>query len=121
MKRSTVVRRSALQLAALFLAGATVTFAGEPDVSAQKPQLIGHMVVTAAPDPVLLGHMVVTAAPERALLGNMVVTATRVARTNTLVADLGAMTVTAPRVTTLARNDAQKAASLHAAADLPRR
>lgn len=90
MKRSTVAFRSALQLATLFLAAAPVTFGGEPGTSQREPELIGHMVVTAA--------------PERPFIGHMVVTATQLARTNTRVADLGAMTVTAQRVTTLARN-----------------
>lgn len=96
MKRSTlvIVSRRALQLATLLLAATPVTFGGEP--------------VTSVGDGPLIGAMVVTATPERPLIGHMIVTASRLAPADALVADLGAMTVTASRITSVVRNDAAK-------------
>lgn len=95
MTHSTLISlsRRTLQLATLsLLAAASVTSAGEP--------------VTADHDGQLIGHMVVTAPREHALIGSIVVTAGRLAP---IYADLGAMTVTASRDTTLARNQAPQA------------
>jgi hypothetical protein len=97
MKHSTWISlsRRALQVTTLFLAAAPVTFGSEPVTSPGEGQLIGHMVVTAA--------------RERQLIGHIVVTAGRLASANAAIADLGAMTVTARRETTLAREDASQA------------
>jgi hypothetical protein len=95
MTHSTLISlsRRTLQLATLsLLAAASVTFAVEPVTSDHEGQLIGHLVV-AAPR-------------EHALIGSIVVTAGRLAP---IYADLGAMTVTASRDTTLARNQTPQA------------
>jgi hypothetical protein len=96
MTHSTLLSlsRRTLQLATLsVLAAASVTLAGEPVTSEREGQLMGHMEVTAT--------------RERPLIGSMVVTANRLMP---IYADLGAMTVTAPRETTLARNQTPQAA-----------
>jgi hypothetical protein len=94
MTHSTLISLSrTLQLATLsLLAAASATFAGEPVTADHEVQLIGHMVV-AAPR-------------EHALIGSIVVTADRL---TPIYADLGAMTVTASRDTTLARNQTPQA------------
>ena len=95
MTHSTLISlsRRTLQLATLsLLAAASVTFAGEPATPDHEGKLIGHMVV-AAPR-------------EHALIGSIVVSAGRLAP---IYADLGAMTVTASRDTTLAGNQAPQA------------
>lgn len=84
----TNLSRRALQSAAFFLALAPLCFAGEPVASAAVSPL-GEMVVTATRVPPLMGHLVVTAP--------------RIAPAHVAVADLGSMTVNAPRETVLAR------------------
>ena len=122
MTYSTMVSlsRRALQLTALFVATAPVSFGGEPVPSHHEGQLIGHVmvtadrerelighvVVTAAREPELVGHVIVTATRERELMGHIVVTADRLAPEYVAIADLGAMTVTARRETPLASIDA---------------
>ena len=93
MTHSTLISlsRRALQLTTLCLAVAPVTFGSEPVTSFREGQLIGQMVVTATREHQLIGHMVVTAS--------------RLAPASVVFADLGAVTVTAPRETALARQD----------------
>lgn len=97
MTHSTLITlsRRALQVTALFLAAAPVTFGSEPVTSTGEGELIGHMVVTAA--------------RERQLIGHIVVTAGRLAPAYVAIVDLGAMTVTARRETALAFSDRPQA------------
>ena len=91
MKRSILSSpaRRAIQISTLLLAFASVSFGAEPVSSGRDAPLIGSMVVTASRPLPLMGTLVVTAPRSRAVL----------------VADLGEMTVTAPREIALARND----------------
>ena len=82
----TNLSRRALQSAAFFLAFAPLCFASEP-VASTAVSPLGEMVVTATRVPPLMGHLVVTAPRIVAYVA---------------VADLGAMTVNAPRETVLA-------------------
>ena len=93
--RKTSLSRGALQLAALLLATAPVAFGGETGSSTHEAQLIGQIVVSAPREQELMGHIVVS--------GN------RISPTTVLVTDLGHMTVTAPRDTTVAQVDAPRA------------
>jgi hypothetical protein len=97
MTHSTLISlsRRALQATTLFLAVAPVAFGGEPVTSSRESQLIGHLVVTAA--------------REHQLIGQIVVTADRLAPASVAIADLGAITVTAPRETVVARQDTPQA------------
>jgi hypothetical protein len=90
--RKVSLSRGALQLATLFLATAPVAFGGEPGVSTQEVQLIGQIEVTAPREQELIGHIVVSGS--------------RISPTTVLVADLGHLTVTARRDTTVAQVDA---------------
>ena len=109
MTRTNLVSVSRRTLfATLVLAAASVSFGGEPVNSNSNEQLIGQMVVSAAREPATLGHIVVAATREHPLIGEMVVSASRL-EPAALVADLGAMTVTAHRFVSVARNDARNA------------
>jgi hypothetical protein len=83
----TNLSRRALQAAAFFLAFAPLCFGSEPAPSAAASPLLGEMVVTATRVPPLMGRLVVTAPRNVAYVA---------------VADLGSMTVNAPRETVLA-------------------
>jgi hypothetical protein len=85
----------ALQLATLLLATAPAAFAGEPGTSTREAAFIGQIEVTAPREQELMGHIVVS--------GN------RISPTTVLVTDLGHMTVTAPRDTTVAQAETQRA------------
>lgn len=87
--------RRALQLTTLFLAFAPVTFGDEPVTTSREGQLIGQMLVTAPREHPLIGHIVVTAR--------------RMAPASMVFADLGAMTVTAQRENTFARENTRHA------------
>lgn len=107
MTHSTLISlsRRSLQFAALLLAMATASFAGESVVSQGEAHFIGHMVVSAPRETPMIGSLVVTA-PRSAVvlvadLGSIAVTAPRAS----MVADLGAMTVSAPRETLIAQHE----------------
>ena len=97
MTNANFLSRRTLQIATLsLLAAAPVTVGGEPARSQGEHQLIGHIEVVAT--------------REHPLIGSMVVTANRL---NTAVfADLGAMTVTARRDISLARNTTAQTAKI---------
>ena len=97
MTHANFLSRRTLQIATLsLLAAAPVTFGGEPARSQGEHRLIGHIEVVAT--------------REHPLIGSMVVTANRL---NTAVfADLGAMTVTARRDISLARNTTAQTAKI---------
>ena len=93
MTHSTLIFLShrALQLTTLFLVVVPLTFGSE-----SKYQLTVQRVVAALRDEGLIGHMVVTA--RRPALASAA-----------SIADLGAMTVSAPRETALARKETPQA------------
>ena len=93
--RKISLSRGALQLAALLLASAPVAFGGETASPAHEAQLIGQIEVTAPREQELIGHIVVSGS--------------RISPTTVLVADLGQMTVTASRETTVAQVNAPRA------------
>ncbi|HKE44145.1 MAG TPA: hypothetical protein VKB41_06365 [Steroidobacteraceae bacterium] len=112
MTHSTLISlgRRTLQIATLSLiAAAPLAFGGEPVTSDRTDQLIGQMVVSATHERVLIGDLVVSAPREQALIGHLVVSAARLSPASVTFANLGAMSVTALRDTSLASNEASQA------------